>query len=335
MKAIGYKKNLPVDAPDALVAFDMPKPSAQGRNLLVKVEAVSVNPVDTKVRRGIPPDGDSYKVLGWDAAGVVEAVGDEVTLFAPGDKVWYAGAIDRPGSNAEYQLVDERIVSRMPKSLSFPQAAAMPLTSITAWEMLFDRFGCQPAATGTLLVIGGAGGVGSMMIQLAKSLTELTIIATASRPETREWVTELGADHVIDHHGSMVDQLAQKGINGVNYVASLTNTADHLATIADLIAPQGKLGVIDDPDQLDIKPFKRKSVSVHWEFMFTRPVFQTEDMIEQHKLLAKVADLVDTFSLKSTLAAEFGAINAANLVRAHALLESGKSKGKIVLAGFE
>lgn len=335
MKAVGYKENLPVDAHGALVDIELPKPAAKGRDLLVKVEAVSVNPVDTKVRRGVPADGGSYKVLGWDAAGVVESVGDEVTLFAPGDKVWYAGAIDRAGSNAEFQVVDERIVSRMPKSLGFPQAAAMPLTSITAWEMLFDRFGCKPESAGTLLVIGGAGGVGSMMIQLAKSLTKLTIVATASRAETRDWVHDLGADHVIDHYGSMADQLAEKGIHGADYVASLTNTGDHLAAIAELIAPQGKLGVIDDPEVLDIKPFKRKSVSVHWELMFTRSLFQTEDMIEQHKLLATVADLVDTFSVKSTLAEEFGTINAANLIRAHKLLESGKSRGKIVLTGFE
>lgn len=334
MKAIGYQKSLPVDAPQALMDIELPKPAATGRDLLVRVEAVSVNPVDTKIRRGVEPESGEYKVLGWDAAGVVEAVGDGVSLFEPGDKVWYAGAIDRAGSNAEFQVVDERIVSRMPKSLSFVEAAAMPLTSITAWEMLFDRFGCQPETDGTLLVIGGAGGVGSMMIQLAKSLTKLTVIATASRPETRDWVTGLGADHVIDHHGSMAAQLVEKDIDGVNYVASLTNTDDHLAEIAELIAPQGKLGVIDDPEALDVKPFKRKSVSIHWELMFTRSLFHTPDMIEQHKLLATVADLVDTFSLKSTLAEQFGAVNAANLIKAHALLESGKSKGKIVLAGF-
>ncbi|RAR63479.1 MULTISPECIES: zinc-binding alcohol dehydrogenase family protein [Halomonadaceae] len=334
MKAVGYKQSLPVTASEALEDIELPTPEAQGRDLLVRVEAVSVNPVDTKIRQNVSPEGGEYKVLGWDAAGVVEAVGEDVTLFQPGDKVWYAGAVDRSGTNAQFHQVDERIVSKMPTSLGFAEAAALPLTTITAWEMLFDRLQVAKENAGSLLIIGASGGVGSIMIQLAKQLTDLTVIATASRPETRAWAQELGADHVIDHRQSLVDELKAADLPSVNYVASLTHTDEHLAAIAELIAPQGRLAVIDDPASFDIMPFKRKSVSVHWEFMFTRSLFQTEDMIEQHRLLERVAEMVDRGELTTTLAEEFGTINAENLLRAHALLESGKGRGKIVLRGF-
>jgi NADPH:quinone reductase len=334
MKAVGYQKSLPINDPRALVDIELPKPIALDKDLLVRIEAVSVNPVDTKVRRSVSLDENEYKVLGWDAAGTVESVGDQVTLFNPGDKVWYAGAINRSGTNAEYHLVDERIVGRMPESLSFTEAAALPLTSITAWELLFDRFKFSAESTGELLVIGASGGVGSILIQLAKQLTQLTVIATASRPETKEWTAFLGADHVIAHHKSLSDELTAIGLENVSYVMSLTRTNDHLATIAEVISPQGKLGIIDDPEVLDIMPFKRKSVSIHWELMFTRSLFETEDMIEQHRLLTTIASMIDFKKLKSTLAADFGKINAENLIRAHALIESGKSKGKIVLSGF-
>ncbi|MGB8714604.1 MAG: zinc-binding alcohol dehydrogenase family protein [Onishia taeanensis] len=334
MKAVGYKQSLPVTASEALEDIELPTPEAQGRDLLVRVEAVSVNPVDTKIRQNVSPEGGEYKVLGWDAAGVVEAVGEDVTLFQPGDKVWYAGAVDRSGTNAQFHQVDERIVSKMPTSLGFAEAAALPLTTITAWEMLFDRLQVAKENAGSLLIIGASGGVGSVMIQLAKQLTDLTVIATASRPETRAWAQELGADHVIDHRQSLVDELKATGLPSVNYVASLTHTDEHLAAIAELIAPQGRLAVIDDPASFDIMPFKRKSVSVHWEFMFTRSLFQTADMIEQHRLLERVAEMVDRGELVTTLAEEFGTINAENLLRAHALLESGKGRGKIVLSGF-
>ncbi|MCJ8340608.1 MAG: zinc-binding alcohol dehydrogenase family protein [Pseudomonadales bacterium] len=334
MKAIGYQKSLPITDPSALIDIELPVPVASGQDILVKVEAISVNPVDTKIRVRVSPAENEHQVLGWDAVGTVEAVGDQVNLFKVGDKVWYAGAIDRSGSNAEYHLVDQRIVAKAPLSLTDVEAAALPLTSITAWELLFDRFNLNADSSGTLLIIGAAGGVGSIMIQLAKKLTKLTVIATASRDQTREWVSNLGADLVIDHHKSLPEELAAVGVKSVDYVASLTNTADHLSDIIEAITPQGKMALIDDPDSMDIMPFKRKSVSVHWELMFTRSLFQTEDMIAQHQLLTKVAKMVDQGELKTTVASDFGTINANNLIAAHALLESGKSKGKIVLAGF-
>lgn len=334
MKAIGYQESLAITESSALLDITLDTPAASGKNLLVRIEAVSVNPVDTKIRRGVKPAAGEYKILGWDAAGVVEAVGEQVSLFSPGDKVWYAGAIDRAGCNAQYHVVDERIVAKMPSSLSFAQAAALPLTAITAWEILFDRLKLGESSVGALLIIGAAGGVGSMMIQLAKQLTRLTVIASASRPESVEWVSSLGADYVIDHHQPMASQLQALAIPSIGYIASLTHTGDHLAQVVEIIAPQGHLAVIDDPQTLDIMPFKRKSISIHWELMFTRSLFETPDMIEQHRLLAKVAQMVDEGRVRTTLVNEFGVINAANLIKAHALLESGRSVGKVVLAGF-
>lgn len=334
MKAVAYQHSLPITDPNALLDIELPTPSAQGRDILVKVEAISVNPVDTKIRQRVDPQGEN-KILGWDAAGVVEAIGDDVSLFSVGDKVWYAGALDRQGTNAEYHLVDERLVAKMPESLDFIEAAALPLTTITAWETLFDRLSLSKSQQGHLLIIGAAGGVGSIMIQLAKQLTSLTIIASASRPETIAWVKELGADIVINHRHLLSDELKQAGIDNVEYVAALTHTSDYLDDITEFIAPQGHIGVIDDLDVFDIMPFKRKSVAIHWEFMFTRSLFKTEDMIKQHELLGKVAKMVDKGIIRTTSSDSYGTINAANLIKAHALLESGKSKGKIVLAGFE
>jgi zinc-binding alcohol dehydrogenase family protein len=296
-----------------------------------------VNPVDVKVRTGMTPPAGELRILGWDAAGTVERVGAEATLFKPGDAVFYAGALDRPGTNSELHVVDERIVGRKPVSLSFPQAAALPLTAITAWELLFERLGVSygvKSQTGALLIINGAGGVGSILIQLARRLTGLTVIATASRPETVAWVAGLGAHHIIDHRRPLDEELKKIGIPEVQYVASLTGTDGHLPAILNALAPQGKLAVIDDPKTLDIVQFKRKSLSVHWEFMFTRPLYRTPDMTAQHKLLNEVADLVDAAVLRTTIKEELGPINAANLRRAHALIESGKSIGKLVLAGF-
>lgn len=334
MKAVGYQKSLPVTDENALLDIELPKPEAKGRDLLVKVESVSVNPVDTKIRKRVQPEQGNYQVLGWDAAGTVESVGSDVTLFKPGDKVWYAGAINRPGANSEFHLVDERIVALKPVSLDFTQAAALPLTSITAWEILFDRLVLGTESLGKLLIIGAAGGVGSIMIQLAKKLTSMEVIATASRDESRAWVKSLGADHVIDHSQPLLPQLESIGKKDIEYVVSLTHTGEYLSQIVDLIAPQGKLAVIDDPDSLDIMPFKRKSVSVHWELMFTRSLFETDDMIEQHKLLTSVAQLVDEGVIKTTVTSQFGPICAKSLIRAHALLESDSSRGKIVLSGF-
>jgi len=337
MKAIACKKSLPVDHPESLVDITLPDPVAEGRDLLVEVRAVSVNPVDTKVRRALPVEGE-WRVLGWDAAGVVRAVGPEVTLFQPGDRVWYAGSIARSGSNSELQLVDERIVGKMPESLDFIAAAALPLTSLTAWEMLFDRLGIErdhhPNGK-SLLIIGAAGGVGSVMTQLARRLTGLTVIGTASRPETQEWVRNMGAHHVLDHSQSLTEQFAHHGLRQPEYVVSLTHSDEHAAQIADVMAPQGKFGLIDDPQSFDIKLFKRKSISVHWELMFTRALFTTADMIAQHHILTEMAQLVDAGVVRTTLNECWGVIHAENLRRAHALLESGKARGKIVLAGWE
>jgi len=338
MKAVGYTKPLPVAEPGALVDLTMETPTPGPRDLRVAVRAVSVNPVDTKVRLRVhPAAGEPAKVLGYDAAGVVEAVGAAVTLFRPGDEVFYAGSIARPGTNSELHLVDERIVGRKPTSLSFAQAAALPLTSITAWEMLFDRFGVAPGKTPdgrALLVIGGAGGVGSMMIQLARKLTALTVIATASRQETRDWCLKLGADHVVDHSKPLAAQLAAIGHRQVPLIAGISGTDKSLPQIADIIAPQGKFALIDDPDTLDIKPLKRKSVSVHWEAMFTRSTFETPDMIAQHRLLNEVGAMIDSGLIVTTAAQELAPINAANLLKAHAQIESGTTIGKVVLSGW-
>ncbi|WP_151740630.1 zinc-binding alcohol dehydrogenase family protein [Acinetobacter seifertii] len=335
MKAVAYQKAGPITSPEALVDIELDTPVAEGHDLLVRVQAISVNPVDTKIRKNVSAES-GWKVLGWDAVGVVESIGDKVTQFKVGDIVWYAGALNRQGSNSELQLVDERIVGHKPKTLEATEAAALPLTAITAWEMLFDRLQVQKNAleNTTILVIGGAGGVGSITIQLLKQLTNLTIITTASRPETKEWVKQLGADYVLDHRESLAPQIKQLGLNAPLYVFSTTQTDQHLADIVELIAPQGHFGLIDDPEQLDIKPFKSKSVSVHWEFMFTRSMFQTEDMQKQSELLNEVSKLVEEGKIKTTVTEVLSPINAENLKQIHQQIESGKTKGKIVLHGF-
>jgi zinc-binding alcohol dehydrogenase family protein len=337
MKAVGYKKSLPIDATDALIDFETPKPEPKGRDIRVAVKAISANPVDYKVRKRAEPPAGETKILGFDAAGVVDAVGPDVSLFKPGDEVWYAGSIQRQGTNSEFHLVDERIVGHKPKTLSFAQSAALPLTSITAWELLFDRLGVAPGKSvdpRTLLIIGGAGGVGSILIQLARHLTGLTVVATASRPESTKWCLDLGAHHVIDHSKSMKEQIAALKVPPVALIAALTNTEQHFATLADIIAPQGKLGLIDDPASLNVNLLKGKAASLHWESMFTRSSFQTDDMIAQHKLLDDVASLIDNGVLRTTLDKVLGKINAANLKQAHALLEGGRSTGKLVLEGW-
>ncbi|MCP1474294.1 zinc-binding alcohol dehydrogenase family protein [Pseudomonas sp. EB276 TE3739] len=337
MKAIAYYASLPISDARSLQDIELPEPVAGPRDLLVEVKAISVNPVDTKVRQNAAPENGAAKVLGWDVAGVVKAVGSDVTLFKAGDKVFYAGSIARAGGNSELHVVDERIVGHMPKSLNFAEAAALPLTAITAWELLFERLQISEGSTDqgqSLLIVGAAGGVGSILTQLAKQLTGLKVIGTASRPQTREWVSELGADLVIDHSQPLSEELKRAGIDSVTHVASLTQTDQHLVQLVEALAPQGKLALIDDPKSLDISLLKRKSLSLHWEFMYTRSLFETPDMIEQHKLLNRVAELIDAGTLKTTLGEHFGGINAANLRRAHELLESGKAKGKIVLEGF-
>jgi zinc-binding alcohol dehydrogenase family protein len=337
MKAVGYKAPGPIGREDALQDITLDTPVPDGRDLLVRINAVSVNPVDVKLRAAVAPEGTEWKILGFDAAGVVEAAGSAVRDFEVGNAVYYAGSIARPGTNCEYHLVDERIVGRKPASLNDAAAAALPLTAITAWEMLFDRLNVihpTPQGGETILVIGGAGGVGSITIQLLRALTDLTVIATASRPETQEWVRECGAHHVIDHRQPLAPQVEDLGLGAPGFVFSTTQTGQHLADIVELIAPQGRFGLIDDPKSLDAMPFKLKAVSLHWEMMFTRSLFGTPDMAEQGKLLNEVAALVDAGSIRSTVTEVAGRIDAATLSRVHALIESGTARGKIVLEGF-
>jgi NADPH2:quinone reductase len=337
MKAVGYQKSLPIEDALALFDFETAKPEPTGRDIRVAVKAVSANPVDYKVRKRAAPPAGETKILGYDAAGIVDAVGPDVSLFKPGDEVFYAGSILRQGTNAEFHLVDERIVGKKPATLSFAQAAALPLTSITAWELLFDRLGAVPGRSvdpRTLLITGGAGGVGSILIQLARRLTGLTVVATATRPESQAWCRDLGAHAVIDHAKPMKEQLEALKLPPVALVASLTFSEQHYRAIAEFMAPQGKFGLIDDPAEFSIGAFKSKAISIHWEAMFTRPSFQTPDMIAQHHLLNDVSDLIDKGVLRTTLDQSFGTINAANLKKAHALLESGQSRGKIVLEGW-
>ena len=337
MKAVGYQKSLPIDDKEALLDFETAKPEPKGRDIRVAVKAISANPVDYKVRKRAAPPAGEYKILGFDASGVVDAVGADVSLFKPGDEVFYAGSILRQGTNSEFHLVDERIVGKKPKSLSWAQAAALPLTSITAWELLFDRLGAVPGKSldaRTLLITGGAGGVGSILIQLARRLTGLTVVATATRPESHKWCLDLGAHALIDHGRPMKQQFEKLKLPPVALVASLTFTDQHYKPIAEFMAPQGKFGLIDDPPEFNVAAFKGKAISVHWESMFTRSSFQTPDMVAQHNLLNDVSDLIDKGVLRTTMDQAFGTINAANLKRAHALLESGKSRGKIVLEGW-
>lgn len=337
MKAVGYTETGPIARADALIDFEAETPVATGHDLLVKVAAISVNPVDTKIRQRRAPSDGTPDILGWDAAGEVVGIGEAVTNFAVGDRVYYAGTVNRPGANAEYHLVDERIVGKAPGSISAPAAAALPLTTLTAHEMLFDRLRIDapvPGGTRTLLVIGGAGGVGSITIQLARVLSDVTIIATASRPETKAWVEALGAHHVISHADPLGPQIEALGLGSVDFVYSTTHSHLYSAEVAGFMTPQGRYGLIDDPETFDIMPFKPKAISVHWEFMFTRPMFETADVQRQGDILTEVAALIDAGKLTSTVAEQFGTINAANLIKAHTLLEAGKAKGKIVLEGF-
>ncbi|MDM0019626.1 zinc-binding alcohol dehydrogenase family protein [Variovorax saccharolyticus] len=336
MKAVGYRQSLPIDNPAALEDLELPAPTPGARDLLVRVKAISVNPVDTKVRRNAAPEAGQAKVLGWDAVGTVEAVGPAVTQFRPGDRVYYAGSIIRPGANSELHAVDERIAALAPASLGDAQAAALPLTTITAYELLFDRLRVpQGGGAGqTLLVVGGAGGVGSILIQLARQLTQLRVVATASRAETKAWCIELGAHAVIDHGQPLAAELRAAGIGEVDLAASLTRTDKHYAQIIESLKPQGQIAVIDDLPVLDAMALKTKCISLHWEMMFTRSRFETPDMARQGELLAEVAALVDAGRIRTTANASFGTINAANLRRAHALIESGKAQGKVVLEGF-
>jgi NADPH2:quinone reductase len=341
MKAIGYRQCLPVTDPSCLIEFEMPEPQALGHDLKVRIHAVSVNPVDTKVRRGVAVPEGEWRVLGYDAAGVVESVGDRVSRFRPGDRVYYAGSRARPGTNAEYHLVDERIVGHMPTTLGFAQAAALPLTTITAWEALFDRLQLprrqQPGAgePGTVLITAAAGGVGSIALQLARQLTDAQVIATASRPESRSQAIGLGAHHVLDHAQPLSEVLKSTGLRWVERIFSISHTHRHYAEMCRVIAPQGRLCMIDDPPEpIDVRPLKARCASLHWEAMFTRSGFETPDMIEQGRLLDETARLIDAGVLRSTHTTTLGRVDAPTLRRAHEMIETGLTIGKLVLEGF-
>ncbi|HEY2992031.1 MAG TPA: zinc-binding alcohol dehydrogenase family protein [Methylomirabilota bacterium] len=338
MKAVGLYRYLPIDDPESLLDLEVEAPQATGRDLLVEVKAVAVNPVDYKSRAPRPQVESAPKILGWDVAGVVKAAGPEVTLFKPGDAVYYAGSRTRSGGNSELHLVDERIVGRKPRRLGFAEAAALPLTTLTAWEGLFDRLGISKTggdAGRAVLIIGGAGGVGSIAIQLARRLGRLRVIATASRPESNKWVRELGADEVIDHTRDLAAQLEALGRPEVEYILCCNSTDRHFPAFAPIIAPQGKIcAIVGTQKPVDLAPLMQKSVTFAWELMFTRPMFQTADMIVQHQILDEAATLVEAGTLESTAATRLAPINAANLKKAHALLEDGHVVGKIVLEGF-
>ncbi|NER50158.1 MAG: zinc-binding alcohol dehydrogenase family protein [Symploca sp. SIO1A3] len=334
MKAIGYNQAGPITAPEALIEFEAEIPELQPHDLLVEIRGISVNPVDVKVRSKMASENGT-KVIGYDAAGVVQQVGSNVSKFKVGDEVFYAGDITRPGTNSKLHAVDERIVGKKPKSLSFAEAAGFPLTSITAWELLFESLGIkeEEGKGDSLLIIGGAGGVGSILIQLAKQLTQLTVIATASRPETVEWVQKMGADHVINHRKSLIDQVKDLELEP-RYVASLNATDKHFPAIIELIKPRGHVAVIDDPETLDIMSGKLKALSFSWEFMFARSMYQTDDIEKQHELLNRVSELIDDGTLISTVTNNFGKVSAETLKAAHAQQESGRVIGKNVLEGF-
>ncbi|KQW83100.1 zinc-binding alcohol dehydrogenase family protein [Brevundimonas sp. Root1279] len=334
MKAIGTTGPRPADDPAALVAFEAPEPELRPHDLLVDVRAVSLNPVDAKVRRRLTPADGRPAILGYDAAGVVRAVGEAVSLFKTGDEVFYAGQIDRPGSNAERHVVDERIVGPKPRSLTFVEAAALPLTVITAWELLFDRMKAGPAEAETLLVVGGAGGVGSALIQIARAKTALRVVATASRPETAKWCLDLGAHAVIDHSGPIDEALTAAGEAPPRYIAALTHTPRHFEALARALAPQGVIGVIDDLAGVDANLLKDKSAALVWEMMFARSELQTPDMIRQHELLAETAELVDAGQIRTTLTETLGRLSADTLREGHRRLESGTTIGKLALEGF-
>ena len=338
MKAIAIYQHLPADHPNCFTEVELDQPQPQGRDLLVRVKAVAVNPVDCKVRASIKNRLDQPKILGWDAAGVIEAIGEDTSLFNIGDEVYYAGSIIRPGCNSEYQLVDERIVAQKPNNLSFIEASALPLTSITAWEALFERLGIEPQITAqnkqsNILIINGAGGVGSMAIQLAKQLTGMRVIATASRPESINWCQSLGADDCINHHHDFSSALKKIALDAVDYILCLHNTDLYWQTMAEVIKPQGKIcSIVGNNEPLDLNLLKSKSVTFAWEFMFTKSQYHTPDLTTQGELLQRVAQLVEQGILKTTLKEHLGILNSDNLAIAHQKLESGKTIGKLVLS---
>ncbi|HLQ40689.1 MAG TPA: zinc-binding alcohol dehydrogenase family protein [Tetragenococcus sp.] len=338
MKAVGVYQYLPIDEPKSLVDISLTKPTASGHDLLIKIKAISVNPVDTKQRAAKERKGKEARTLGWDAAGIITAAGEKVTSFKTGDEVFYAGSVNRPGCYSEYQLVDERLVAKKPKTLNFIQAASLPLTSLTASEALFERLdishNLSSNASHKILIINGAGGVGSIAVQLAKSV-ELTVIATASRKETTTWVKELGADFVINHRQSFRPQLEKLGIKEVDYILCLHSTDQHWSDMADVIAPLGKIcSIVENQRPVELGLLKDKSVTFAWEFMFAKAKYQTADMYTQGELLSAVATLADKGAIRPTMKHNFGKITAENLRKAHKQLETDTTIGKIVLSGF-
>ncbi|MEL6900295.1 MAG: zinc-binding alcohol dehydrogenase family protein [Cyanobacteria bacterium J06606_4] len=331
MKAVGLYQYLPIENEESLQDVDIEKPNATGRDLLVAVKAISVNPVDVKVRSPKDKKEDSPRILGWDAAGTVVAVGEEVTQYAPGDDVFYAGDITQPGTNSEFHLVDERIVGRKPTSLSFAEAAALPLTGITAWEALFERLNISKTgedAGKSILIIGGAGGVGSIAIQIAKQVAQLRVIATASRPETTDWCRKMGADVVINHRQNLAHQ-----IDEVDYILCLNSTDMHWQAMAEIIKPQGMIcSIVETPQPMDLGILKHKSAGFVWEFMFTRSMHHTDDMDQQRQLLNDISQLIDTHVLRTTCNDIVKPISAQTLRQVHSRIETGSSIGKIVLA---
>lgn len=339
MKAVGVTRYLPIEQKDSLLDVEIPKPSASGTDLLVQVKAISVNPVDTKIRAPKDTVEDTPRILGWDVAGVVVEVGEQVTHFQVGDEVFYAGSVTRAGGNSEFHLVDERIVGLKPKSLDFAAAAALPLTSITAWEAIHDRLGIseepQHNSGKTILIINAAGGVGSIATQIA-SKAGLTVIGTASRQETVDWAKAHGADHTINHHQAFVPQLKEIGFSDVDYILCLNHTDQHWQPMADAIAPQGKIcSIVETEQPIDLEALKNKSATFVWEFMFTRSMYETKDMSEQYRILSTIADQIDKGQLHTTETKRLRPINAANLRKAHRLLEAGNMIGKLVLEDFE
>ena len=334
MKAIGYTQTGPIDGAGALSLVDVDTPTLGAHDLLVAVKGISVNPVDVKLRAARAP-GDKTGILGFDAAGTVVEVGYDVMDYAVGDDVFYAGDVTRDGTNSELHIVDERIVGKKPKTLDFVESAGLPLTSITAWEMLFDSFRLAEGggAGQSLLVIGGAGGVGSILIQLAKSLTNLTVIATASRSETEDWVRKMGADHVINHRGDLAAQMKDLDL-APTYIAALIATDQHWPALIELIAPRGHIALIDDPDKLDISVAKPKALTISWEFMFTRSMFCTQDITAQRDLLNRVSQMIDSGTLQSTVTERAEALTVETLSQAHKRQESGRVIGKQVLPGL-
>lgn len=335
MRAIGFRTSLAINEESSFIEFELAKPKPEARDLLVKIKAIAVNPVDYKIRKNSAKDTvlENPKIIGWDAAGVVEEIGSEVSLFKVGDEVFYAGDLTKQGCNAEYQTVDERIVGKKPDSFSYEETAIMPLTSLTAWEILFDRMRINPEkdAGKSILIIGGAGGVGSIAIQLAKKLLGLKVVATASRPETIEWCKNLGADEVINHH-NLIEEAKKAGYDDFDFIVDFVDLNIYWDIIVDLIKPQGHIASITGSEEpIALNKIKTKSASFSWEFMYTRPMFHTDDMIEQHYILTKIAELMDEGIIKTTVNTVLNGLNAENLKKAHKMLESGRTIGKIAI----